>query len=91
MHKTLSKFLFSADAGVLEELEEDDDLKLSQEELEILDTILTSPQKAAVEDAGQPKNSSRGRGRGRGKGRGVKAKGKKDAKADGKKSRYSRR
>ena len=82
--------MFSADAGVLDELNEDEDLKLSQEDLKILDTILTSPQKAAEEDAGQAKSSSRGRGRGgrgKGRGRGVRAKGKKDAKADGKKPR----
>ena len=63
-----------ADAGVLDELVEEDDLKLSQEDLKILDTILASPPKAAVQEDRQTKSGSRGRGRGRGRKKGGRSK-----------------
>ena len=88
----ISKHPACTDAGVLDELDEEDDLKLSQEDLKILDTILASPPKAAQQTEEQAKVSSRGRGKGtRGRGRGRNAKSKegkapKDPKA--KKPRY---
>lgn len=62
----------TADAGVLED--EDDDLKLSQDDLELLDAIATSPQLApALPQLAEAvlEKPTRGQGRGRGRGRGT--------------------